>query len=92
MRFIVLAFLLFVSSNPAGAGEVQVYAAASLKTALDDVSALWLKDTGNKVTARIMPLRMNKAHVRKLSRNPSAALFMPRAVQPACLTPSTIDP
>ncbi len=51
MRFAVLFLLLVLQLNPARAGEIQVYAAASLKTALDQVSALWLNETGNKVTA-----------------------------------------
>lgn len=51
MRLVVLFLLAFLQLDQARAGEVQVYAAASLKTALDEVSALWLKETGNKATA-----------------------------------------
>ena len=50
MRVVVLCLLFFMQLNPVRAGEVQIYAAASLKTALDEVSALWRKETGNKVT------------------------------------------
>jgi molybdate transport system substrate-binding protein len=47
MRALILALLIPV---PAMAADITVYAAASLKTALDDIAADWQADTGDTVT------------------------------------------
>ncbi len=50
MKFAAFLLLFFLQLSPARAGEVHVFAAASLKTALDEVSAAWLSETGHKTT------------------------------------------
>jgi molybdate transport system substrate-binding protein len=51
-RLALLACLLFASAQPAMAqGSITVFAAASLKNALDDVNAAFSKASGTKVTA-----------------------------------------
>ena len=51
-RFFVLACLIFALAQPAVAQEtITVFAAASLKNALDDVDAAYAKAGGTKVTA-----------------------------------------
>ena len=40
----------------------------------------------------MMPVKMNNPQTRKLSRNPSAVLFIPSAVQPELFTTSTMAP
>jgi molybdate transport system substrate-binding protein len=47
MRALILALLIPV---PAMAGDTTVYAAASLKTVLDDIAADWQAETGDTVT------------------------------------------
>jgi molybdate transport system substrate-binding protein len=44
----ILAFALAPYQAAAQSGEVVIFAAASLKNALDDISAQWQKDTGKK--------------------------------------------
>ncbi len=50
MRRLILALPLALAALPAGAEEVVVFAAASLKTALDPIAAQFQTETGNKVT------------------------------------------
>lgn len=45
-----LAALVLLLASPAQAGEVTVFAAASLKTALDDIATAWEGATGHEVT------------------------------------------
>jgi molybdate transport system substrate-binding protein len=47
MRALILALLI---PGPAFAGEITVYAAASLKTALDEIATDWQRGTGDTVT------------------------------------------
>ena len=47
LRVILLALLM---AAPARAAEVTVFAAASLKTALDDIAAAWQAETGHSAT------------------------------------------
>jgi molybdate transport system substrate-binding protein len=47
----VLALVLAVPGLPAAAADITVFAAASLKTALDRIAADWSAATGNTVTA-----------------------------------------
>lgn len=49
-RIILAAALALTCAAPAGADEVVVFAASSLKTALDQVAADWQAQTGNTVT------------------------------------------
>ncbi len=49
-RRAALAALIALAPVAACAGEVIVFAAASLKTALDEVAAAWEAETGNEVT------------------------------------------
>ncbi len=46
-----IAIMAFAAALPAGAAEVTVFAAASLKTALDRIAATWSTETGNTVSA-----------------------------------------
>jgi molybdate transport system substrate-binding protein len=50
LRLVPLALAAAVLAAPAEAGEVVVFAAASMKTALDDFAAGWQAETGNTVT------------------------------------------
>lgn len=50
MRRLMLALPFALAALPAAAEEVVVFAAASLKTALDPIAAQFQKDTGNTVT------------------------------------------
>ena len=48
-RRLALLALLMATATPAAAEDVTVFAAASLKTALDAIAADWQAETGNKV-------------------------------------------
>lgn len=50
LRPLAPALLLVAMASPAPADEVVVFAAASLKTALDDVAAAFMAETGHTVT------------------------------------------
>lgn len=50
LRFACLALLCF-AALPASAGQLTVFAAASTKTALDDIAALWHDQTGHRLVA-----------------------------------------
>ena len=47
MKFAGFAAVLLAVAMPAGAGEITVFAASSLKTALDQIAADWQAETGN---------------------------------------------
>lgn len=49
-RFATAAALALTLCAPVAAGEVVVFAAASMKTALDDFAAEWMEGTGQRVT------------------------------------------
>lgn len=51
MRPVLIAALLMITALPVRANEVVVFAAASLKTVLDDVAQEFTADTGHGVTA-----------------------------------------
>lgn len=50
MRLTLLAAFCALTASPALADDITVFAAASLKDALDQISSDWTKETGDKVT------------------------------------------
>ncbi|SEP72436.1 molybdate ABC transporter substrate-binding protein [Thalassovita taeanensis] len=62
-----------LSTGAATAGQVTVFAAASLKTALDEVTALWAQDTGNTATLSFVG---SSALARQIEAGAPADLFI----------------
>jgi molybdate transport system substrate-binding protein len=71
----VLAVASFPGTHPAAAqsGEVVVFAAASLKNALDEISAQWRQETGKKAT---LSYAASPALARQIEQGAPADLFI----------------
>jgi molybdate transport system substrate-binding protein len=72
-----LAAALLAAPAPALAGEVVVFAAASLKTALDEVAARWQAETGDTVTVAYAG---SNALARQIVEGAPADIFISAAV------------
>jgi molybdate transport system substrate-binding protein len=70
MRALILALLI---PCPALADDITVFAAASLKTALDDIAADWQADTGDRVT---LAYGGSPAMARQIAQGAPADIFI----------------
>lgn len=73
MRAIVCVLAFLVLTAPARAGEVTVFAAASLKTALDAAAAAWSETSGHRVVGVFAG---SSALARQIERGAPADLFI----------------
>lgn len=75
---VVLGFLASLPNRAAAADEIVVFAAASLKTAIDDISAAWTEETGN--TAKLS-LAGSSTLAKQIQQGAPADVFISANVQ-----------
>ncbi len=73
-----LAAALCLGAAPVAAAEVVVFAAASMKTALDDFAAKWMDETGHSVTVSYAG---SNALARQIIEGAPADIFLSAAVE-----------